>query len=251
MLRWIELSVYLPLMRVHGYMSNTEPWNYGEEAHRIITDCIRERYQLMPYIYSYAAKVTHEGGTLMRPLVFDFADDPEALDQECEYMFGESLLVNPVTEAGQTSWTTYLPINEGGWWDFRSGEHYDGGQRISTKVDKSLIPVFARGGSIIPLGMPVQSTNESQLDSITLLIYPGRDVHFRLYEDEELNYNYERGKYSVIDFFWNDSSGTLTIGKRKGGYRGMLKKRTFILRYVDGKERCVDYSGKEIRISRY
>jgi len=251
MLRWIELSVYLPLMRVHGYMSNTEPWNYGEEAHRIITDCIRERYQLMPYIYSYAAKVTHEGGTLMRPLVFDFADDPEALDQECEYMFGESLLVNPVTEAGQTSWTTYLPINEGGWWDFRSGEHYDGGQRISTKVDKSLIPVFARGGSIIPLGMPVQSTNESQLDSITLLIYPGRDVHFSLYEDEELNYNYEQGKYSVIDFFWNDSSGTLTIGKRKGGYRGMLKKRTFILRYVDGKERCVDYSGKEIRISRY
>ncbi len=247
MLRWIEVSVYLPLMRVHGYMSNTEPWNYGEEAQRIITDCIRERYQLMPYIYSNAAMVSLEGSTLMRPFIFDFSDDNEALNQECEYMFGESLLVNPVTEAGQTSWSTYLPISEGGWWDFRNGEHYEGGQTVSTKVDKSLIPVFARGGSIIPLGRAVQSTSESQSDSITLLVYPGHDAHFRLYEDEELNYNYERGKYSVIDFFWDDSSGTLTIGKRKGGYRGMLKRRTFILRFIDGEALTVDYRGKEIR----
>ena len=97
MLRWIETSVYLPLMRVHGYMSDTEPWRYGKEAQQVIAQCLKERYRLLPYIYSYAAAISTEGSTLMRPLVFDFADDAEALQQEHEYMFGRSLLVNPVT----------------------------------------------------------------------------------------------------------------------------------------------------------
>ena len=76
MLRWIELSVYLPLMRVHGYMSNTEPWNYGKEAQAAIANCIKEREALRPYIEECARRVSTEGYTLMRPLVFDFADDP-------------------------------------------------------------------------------------------------------------------------------------------------------------------------------
>ena len=144
MLRWIETSVYLPLMRVHGYMSNTEPWNYGPEAQAIITQCLKERERLQPYIQKCAERVSTEGYTLMRPLVFDFADDPEALHQEYEYMFGPDLLISPVTEPGVTEWSTYLPKNPGGWRDQHTGQHYDGGQTIKTPVSKACIPVFVR-----------------------------------------------------------------------------------------------------------
>ena len=152
MLRWIETSVYLPLMRVHGYMSNTEPWNYGQEAQGIIANCLKERERLLPYIEQCANAVSTEGYTLMRPLVFDFADDPVALQQKYEYMFGPSLLISPVTEPKVTQWRTYLPKCEGGWRDYRTGEHYEGGQTVTTAVDKAHIPVFIREAKASLLG---------------------------------------------------------------------------------------------------
>ena len=151
MLRWIETSVYLPLMRVHGYMSNTEPWNYGAEAQKVIAECLRERERLLPYIKDCARRVSTEGYTIMRPLVFDFADDPEALQQKYEYMFGPSLLISPVTEPGVTEWKTYLPKNAKGWYDYRTGEFYEGGQTVTTPVNHAHIPVFLRGGEKSPL----------------------------------------------------------------------------------------------------
>ena len=146
MLRWIETAVYLPLMRVHGYMSNTEPWNYGKEAQAVIADCLKERYELLPYIKRCAKAVSEQGGTLMRPLVFDFAHDAEALKQKYEYMFGPALLISPVTEPGVTTWRTYLPQHPDGWTDYRTGQHYDGGQYVETPVTKAFIPVFIRAG---------------------------------------------------------------------------------------------------------
>ena len=150
MLRWIETSVYLPLMRVHGYMSNTEPWNYGSEAQAIISDCLKERYRLKPYIDSCAVAIAEQGSTLMRPLVFDFADDPEALKQKYEYMFGPALLISPVTEPEVTAWQTYLPKNKEGWYDYRTGQHYAGGQYVTTAVTKAYIPVFIRAAYQLP-----------------------------------------------------------------------------------------------------
>ena len=146
MLRWIETSVYLPLMRVHGYMSNTEPWNYGPEAQAIIARCLREREALQPYLRYCAKRVSEEGYTLMRPLVFDFADDPQALTRPYEYMFGPALLISPVTEPGVTEWPTYLPQSPEGWTDRYTGRHYDGGQTVTTQIDKGRIPVFIRKG---------------------------------------------------------------------------------------------------------
>ena len=159
MLRWIETAVYLPLMRVHGYMSNTEPWNYGPEAQAIIADCLKERYRLLPYIERCASEVFEKGGTLMRPLVFDFADDTEALQQKYEYMFGPALLVSPVTEPGVTTWRTYLPKNEGGWYDVHNGRHYDGGQYVTTSVTKAFIPVFRRAGYVVDVPLVYDREN--------------------------------------------------------------------------------------------
>ena len=144
MLRWIQASVFLPMMRVHGSGSHTEPWNYSDETYRIYVNCIKLRYKLMPYIIENARKVSEEGYTLMRPLVFDFASDKEAMLQDCEYMFGPDYLVCPITEPGVTSWKVYLPVNEGGWEDFRDGTVYAGGQYVNVPVDMEAIPVFIR-----------------------------------------------------------------------------------------------------------
>ena len=144
LVRWVQASVFLPFMRVHGYMSETEPWRYGDRTYAVIAESMKLRKRLEPYILECARMVSEDDYTLMRPLVFDFPDDLEALKQDCEFMFGPSLLVSPVTEAGVTSWMTYLPETEGGWTDFRTGVRYEGGRYVETPVDLSSIPVFVR-----------------------------------------------------------------------------------------------------------
>lgn len=211
MLRWIETAVYLPLMRVHGYMSNTEPWEYGPQAEGIIAQCLQERYRLMPYIYSQAAAVSFDGATLMRPLVFDFADDAEALRQECEYMFGPSLLVSPITEPDVTEWTTYLPRHAAGWYDFRTGRHYEGGQYVTTKVDDSFIPVFVKGGSILPLCNGKQYAADKDGVSLEMRVYPGADATFTLYEDDGESNAYRHGDCRRTTYRWDEASQRLLI----------------------------------------
>lgn len=239
MLRWIETSVYLPLMRVHGYMSNTEPWNYGPEALDIIKKCLQERERLLPYIKECAQRVTEEGYTLMRPLVFDFADDPEALKQKYEYMFGPSMLISPVTESNVTAWKTYLPKNAAGWYDYHTGKHYEGGQTVSMTVDKRQIPVFVRDGSILPLA------DKSEDNALSIYIYPGADATFCLYEDDGETNDYEQGACSRIRFQWDEATHRLTISKREGQFPTMQKSRKFRIILPDGLVKTINYKGKQ------
>ena len=248
MIRWIQAGTFLPLMRVHGYMSDTEPWRYGKDAQRIITDYIRLRYRLLPYIYSEMAKVSMEGSTLMRPLVFDFPTDVTALEQLNEYMFGTSLLVNPVTDKGVNSWKTYLPEYNPGWYDFWSGEKYTGKQWINVPLDIEKTPVFVKAGTILPMGEVKQYVAEKKDAPITFTVYPGADASFRLYEDEGNNYNYESGAYSIVDFNWDDNKKRLTIGNREGAFDGMVNERQFVIKMGD-KEKSVVYNGKKTSIN--
>ena len=249
LIRWVQTSTFLPLMRVHGYMSNTEPWNYGEEAQRIITESIRWRYRLMPYIYSEASRVSMEGYTLMRPLVFDFPTDEVALQQSNEYMFGSAILVNPVTDKGVSTWRTYLPKHDTGWYDFWTGEHFEGGQWVDVPVDINNIPVFIKGGSILPMGFDKQHVAEKHnLEPIILRIYPGTDATFTLYEDEGDNYNYEKGAYSQISFRWDDAKQQLTAEKRYGSFEGMEEERLFVVKVGD-KEISMYYKGEAMSIT--
>jgi alpha-D-xyloside xylohydrolase len=123
-----------------------------------------------------------------------------------------------------------LPLEGGrgvGWYDFWTGEFFDGGQKIRTDAPIEKIPLFVKAGSIIPMGPFLQYTTEKPADPIELRIYPGADGHFNLYEDENDNYNYEKGIYATIGFDWNDKEKTITISDRKGEFPGMLKERTF------------------------
>ena len=237
MLRWIEVATYLPFMRVHGYQSNTEPWNYGNEAKNIIASCLRERERMMPYIYSCAASVSEQGRMLMRPLVFDFPTDAEALRQSTQYCFGPALLVCPVTAPDVYSWQVYLPPTEGGWTDWHSGKHYEGGNYVDVAVDATAIPVFARAGSIIPLAG----------DTISLV--SGADATFTLYEDDGTTFAYERGACSHITLRWNDSSHRFTICRRRGKYPSMERQRTFTIVLPDGTAHSISYKGRKVSIT--
>lgn len=253
-LRWLQTATFLPLMRVHGYMSNTEFWNYGEEVTRIARKSLELRYRLFPYIYSESARVSMQGGTLMRPLVMDYSTDTLALQQTYEFMFGPSFLVAPIVEEGPADWRVYLPANKGGWYDFFTGKKM--GQTsgyTDVEVSAEHIPVFVKAGTILPLSDVCQHTAEVARAPWEIRVYPGADGSFTVYEDEGTNYHYENGQYATFGMDWKDGKKELTLQPRKGSFPGMCKQRVLKIVKVapDGSEAVqkeVVYEGKKIVI---
>jgi alpha-D-xyloside xylohydrolase len=201
-------------------------------AYRAMLAYDRLRYRLMPYIYSLTGMVTHNDYTIMRALVMDFGDDRNVFSIGDQFMFGPALLINPVTEYKARSRSVYLP-DGCGWYDLRTGTFYAGGQTIPAEAPYSDIPVFVKTGSIIPFGPAIQYTTEKAADPIRLFIYTGANGSFTLYEDENVNNNYEKGALSLIPLTYDEHAGTLTIGARQGRFAGMLDKRTFEVVWID------------------
>ena len=248
--RWYQWGTFNPIFRMHGYMTETEPWKYGQKVEDNMRKMLNLRYQLLPYIYSEAWQITKNGSTIMRPLVMDFNGDTAAVNSKFQYMFGKSLLVAPVTEANVNQWNVYLPI-DADWFDFWTGKHFAGGQTIKTDAPLDKIPLFVKAGSVIPMGKVIQSSAEKS-DTLEIRIYEGADARFELYEDEGDNYNYEKGLYSTITFRWDDKAQKLTISDRKGSFPGMLKNRSFTIVKIssaDKKEKVVNYTGKSVKIN--
>ncbi len=173
-------------------------------------------------------------------------------------MFGKFFLVAPVTEPKVDERNVYLPKSVD-WFDFWTGKLFNGGQTINTDAPLDKIPLYIRVGSIIPMGPAIQYATEKS-DPIEIRIYPGADGEFTLYEDENDNYDYEKGIYSTITFNWDDAKKELTISARKGSFPGMLTERKFnIVRVGKNKgiginsaenfDKEVIYEGKEIIIN--
>jgi alpha-D-xyloside xylohydrolase len=224
--RWYQWGTFNPIFRVHGYQTETEPWKYGQKLEDNIRKMLNLRYRLLPYIYSEAWQVTKNGSTIMRPMVMDFNRDIAAVNHEYQYMFGKALLVAPITKPNVSRWDVYLP-KSAGWFDFWTGKRLNGGQSINTDAPLDKIPLFVKAGSIIPMGKIIQYAGEKPADTLEIRVYKGTDAKFDLYEDEGDNYNYEKGKYTIISFKWNEKEQTLSIGNKQGDYQGSLKKRTF------------------------
>lgn len=231
-LRWFQYATFLPLQRVHGYMTDTEFWRYGEQVETVSRQYLELRYRLLPYLYSVAHEVNAKGAPIMRPLVFDFPDDPQALDQAHSYLFGRALHVAPILAPGVSSWPVYLPQSAGGWVDFWTGERRAGGRTHDVPSPLERIPLHLRAGSILPLGPVLQSTVEATGEVTDLYIVPGHDGVFDLYEDDGLDYAYEQGRFSVIRLRWNDRRGVLKLSSRQGRFDGMLTTRRFRLHRV-------------------
>ena len=255
----------------------------GEPVYDAIEKQIRLRYRLIPYLYSTAWQVTSANDSYMRPLFADFASDKRVWNMTDEFMFGRSILACPIVKplytqenivksdakveaAAMGGWdrqqstmdngqlavnwaetktaTKYLPKGAK-WYDFWTGQQYQGGRDVTMETTLDRVPMFVRAGSILPLGPEMQYVGEKAWDNLELRVYPGADATFTLYEDEGDGYNYEKGVYSTITFSWNDKQRTLTIADRQGSFPGMLAERQFIVVLPDGRQQSVAYSGKE------
>ena len=250
-LRWMEFSTFSPLLRVHGYQTDTEPWNYGPEMVSQVRKLLDLRYQLLPYIYSQAAEVTMHGGTLMRPLIMDFPDDERALDQRFEYMFGPSLLVAPVLDPGITSAHVYAPSVEGGWYDWWSSKHVPGGEDATLDAPVDKIPVLVRAGSIVPLAPVQQYVAQDRSSTVELRIYPGANGTATLYDDDGTSFGYEQKQSSLVTVTWDDPSKVLTIGPRTGRFPGMPPLQQFRLRYIGSPTvqlKNITFRGRQLRV---
>ncbi|MGB8293801.1 MAG: TIM-barrel domain-containing protein [Polyangia bacterium] len=241
--RWFEFGTFVPLLRVHGEAPKREMWELGGEKHPAYQAELkfdRIRYRLLPYMYSLAGAVTHEGGTIMRPLVMDFRADAKARDVTDQYLFGPSFLVSPVTTYRARSRAVYLP-SPASWYDLWTGTNVAGGQSIEAPAPYDSMPIHVKAGSIVPTGPEIMYTDEKPADPIVLWIYAGADGQFTLYEDDGVTYSYENGDFARIPIRWNDAARTLTIAKREGSFAGMQKERTFEVVFVS-KAKPVGFS---------
>ena len=266
--RWFQFGAFCPVFRIHGkgeraLFSN----NWDDKTKAILLKYDKLRYRLLPYIYSLAGKVTQHNYTIMRSLAFDFRADTNVYHIADQYMFGPAFMVNPVTEqlysganasSGKTTRDVYLPA-DAKWYDFWTGQVYNGGQTIASAAPIETLPLYVKAGSIIPMGPVMQYATQKPADQIELRIYPGANGQFEYYEDENDNYHYEQGKYATFKFSWDDKQHLLTISAEKGSFPGMLKQRTFNIVLVKGlhgsdmpatnnADKTVVYDGKALAV---
>lgn len=259
--RWLEYGAFLPVFRSHGTDTPREIWNFGEEGdifYDAIAKTIQLRYRLMPYIYSMAGKVYCQDYTMMRGLLFDFQEDARAKNMEAEYMFGESILVCPVTEPmyfekgsrrlqRSKSWECYLPMGTD-WYDFYTGEKYAGGSTVQAQAELDRIPLFVRAGAIIPMESGLMYAGQQTENPLDIYLYPGKDANYMYYEDAGDGYGYESGEYQLIELRWEDFAGRLTIGAAKEAFpQGILGRMLCI--HLGDREQLVRYEGNEIAVT--
>jgi len=236
--RWYQFGAFAPVFRVHGQFPLREVYNIAPEGHPAYQSMLaynKLRYRLMPYIYSLAGMVTQQDYTIMRGLVMDFENDKNVLAINDQFMFGPALLVNPVYEYKSRARSVYLPSGSD-WYELNSGKYLTGGQTVIADAPYTEIPLYVKAGSILPCGPEIQYTSEKPADPIRLFVYTGSDGSFTLYEDENTNYNCEKGEFSLVTFSYSEKNKTLTVGPRQGSFAGMLMKRTFEIVFISSQK---------------
>jgi len=257
--RWFQFGTFCPIMRIHGKGERAIfSKNWDEDTRTTLITFDKLRYRLLPYIYSLAGKITMDNYTMMRSLAFDFKSDSNVYNIPDQYMFGPAFMVNPVTAKGETLRNVYLPKSTT-WYNFWTGEHIEGGKKIVAAAPIEIMPLYVRAGSIVPMGPEVEYATQKNNKIIELRIYPGADGKFTFYEDENDNYDYEKGQYAAFTLTWNNKQKQLSISAIKGSFPGMLSQRTFNIVVVNGKhgsgplvttsiDKSVKYDGKAVAV---
>jgi alpha-glucosidase (family GH31 glycosyl hydrolase) len=234
--RWFQFGAFCTLFRAHGrtwHLRLPWGWNTGDaglseivnyrggaadpdpselrnpHVEPICRKYMNLRYQLLPYIQTAVRECHDTGMPIMRALWLHYPDDPSATARGDEYLWGRDILVAPVTDKGATDRSLYLP--RGTWFDFWSHERLEGGREIQRKVDLETTPLYVRAGAILPLG-PVKQYKSQPVDGpMTIVVYPGRDGAFTLYEDDGATFDYRKGEFMRIEMVWRDAERRLTL----------------------------------------
>ena len=270
--RWFQFGAFCPLFRSHGrtwHLRLPWGWNTGElgisevsnytggaadpdpsELHNadvepICRKYLELRYQLMPYLYSVVREGCQTGLPIMRALWLHHAEELEAVLRGDEFLWGRDILVAPVTEKAATTRELYLP--RGTWYDFWTNEKIAGGRVINRKVDLATMPLYVRSGAVIPFGPVKQYTEEKVEEPITLVVYPGSDGEFTLYEDDGRTFDFRRGEWQGTRLTWNDKLRQLSLAPAKGSKPS--GQRTFEIRLAaESKTRRLSFAGRTTSI---
>jgi alpha-glucosidase (family GH31 glycosyl hydrolase) len=272
--RWFQFGAFCPLFRAHGrswHLRLPWGWNTGElgpneisnyrggaanpdpselrnpDVEPICRKYLELRYRMMPYLQTVVRECHDTGLPIMRALWLHYPDDATAVARGDQYLWGRDIMVAPVTEKGATSRSLYLP--RGQWYDFWSENLVEGGREISRNVDLATMPLYVRSGSIIPLG-PVKQYSGEKIDGpLTLIIYPGSDAIFTLYEDDGQTFDYQRGEVMRIRMNWNERTRRLSLRLADGSRMLPPLKRKIEVRLVPEKiSRSFVFEGRPIDV---
>ena len=262
-IRWMQFGALSPVMRTHSAKSaglKKEVWNFAPEHADILRSTIRQRYALAPYIYTMARKAYDEGISLCRPMYYEWPEASEAYAFRNQYLFGDDILVAPVTAPGKEGYATvkvWLP--EGKWYEWQTGTMLDGGRTVERTFALDEYPVYVRAGAILPMyGDTVKNLNAND-EEILLTLFPGGSGEFSLYEDngDDKRYAAEFAR-THLKSVRDGNLLTVTVGKRTGAYRGMPAERKFSVKVlasaapvsvtVDGAKADWTYLGEEFAL---
>lgn len=256
--RWLQFGGFSPVMRTHSSKSgslNKEPWVFDEEYSEVIRKTVRQRYEMVPYIYAMARKGYDEGLALCRPLYYDYPQCQEAYDFRSQYMFGDNMLIAPITKPGANGFAemdVWLP--EGCWYEFHTGTLLKGGKILKRNFAIDEYGVYIKAGSILPFYNDTVNNLNGNDEEIIVTVFPQGNGSFRMYEDAGNDQNYATD-YAVTELssVWNGSEQVITIAPREGQYAGMPLQRNFKVKVlgmaapvsvtVNGQEASFDYDG--------
>jgi hypothetical protein len=254
--RWVEFSAFSPVFWWHGLWGLRFPWEYGDQSLETTRKFLQLRYRLLPYTYTYTRLAHDTGLPLIRGMYLDHPSEEGSYTYRHQYMFGQELLAAPVSEPGYGKPVlkdVYLPAGEK-WVDFFTGRIYEGGQAISYLCPIERLPLFVRAGSIVPMALDMDYSNERPVDPLIVDVYAGKPASFRLYEDDGTSLDYRNGAYAWTPIAFTAGAGSehrIEIGPSEGKYNGQAKSRRYEVR-VHGllKPHSVKVGGRVLREQR-
>ena len=263
--RWLQFGALSPIMRTHsqkGAKLNKEPWVFNKEYCDIIRETIRQRYVMAPYIYTMARKGYDDGISLCRPMYYDYPENKEAYEFRNEYMFGDDVLVMPVTAPVENDYAqvrVWLP--EGEWYEWHTGALLKGNQIVERSFAVDEYPIYIKAGAILPMYLDNVMNLNGNDEEVAVTFFPGGGdtAEFKLYEDNGNDKNYA-SEYAVtkLSSVRNGNEQTLVIGKREGAYKDMPLARPFKVKVlsslipqsvtVNGHPAKYHYSGEDFAL---
>jgi len=272
--RWFQFGTFCPSFRAHGrtwHLRLPWGWNTGKLGHEelrgytggaghppeselhnplvepIVRKYLELRYKLLPYTYTAAKECCDTGLPMIRSLWLHYPDDPTATACGDQFLWGRDVLVSPVVEKGATTRRVYLP--KGDWFDYWTEERLQGGREIERNVDLETMPLHVRAGTILPLA-PLREYVEQQVsEPMTVVVYPGADAAFSMYEDDGRSFDYRKGEFMRIAMRWREADRQLSLRLAPGSRVLPPAKRPMEIRLAGSKDtRSVVFEGKPVTV---